>query len=155
VQDKIGFEEHFNIRQFDGDLPPYENPQRMIEIRRQLLDVAEERLGEMDASGGGAADLIVSGDTLAYATLLITGARLGDLRGRRRTYMIGLAAFSGVLGHLTQSVGPRYAPDVSGLFNTTLQVGGTIGTAVFGAIYLGHLALLSSVYRRPCLRHYS
>jgi MFS family permease len=49
-------------------------------------------------------------------------------------------AFSGVLGHLTESVGPRYAPDVSGLFNTTLQVGGTMGTAVFGTVYLAFVA---------------
>jgi MFS family permease len=49
-------------------------------------------------------------------------------------------AWSGVLEHLTQSVGPQYAPDVSGLFNTTLQVGGTMGTAVFGTVYLALLA---------------
>lgn len=53
MQDKIGFEEHFNLPQFDGELPPYESPQRMIEIRRQLLDLADERLGEMDAAGIG------------------------------------------------------------------------------------------------------
>jgi gamma-resorcylate decarboxylase len=51
VQGKIGFEEHFNIRQLDHDLPPYVNPQGMVQIRRQLLDVADERLGEMDAAG--------------------------------------------------------------------------------------------------------
>ncbi len=45
-------------------------------------------------------------------------------------------AFSGTLAHLTDSVEPRFAPDVSGLFNTTLQVGGTLGVAVFGAVYL-------------------
>jgi MFS family permease len=49
-------------------------------------------------------------------------------------------AFTGVLGHLAEAVGPRYAPDVSGLFNTTLQVGGTMGTAVFGTVYLALLA---------------
>jgi MFS family permease len=49
-------------------------------------------------------------------------------------------AFTGVLGHLTESVGPEYAADVSGLFNTTLQVGGTMGTAVFGTAYLALLA---------------
>src|SRR6202012_5160370 len=49
-------------------------------------------------------------------------------------------AWSGVLEHLTESVGPPYAPDVSGLFTTTLQVGGTIGTAVFGTVYLALLA---------------
>lgn len=53
MQNKIGFEEHFNLPQFDHDLPPYVNPQQMIEIRRQLLDVADERLGEMDAAGIG------------------------------------------------------------------------------------------------------
>ncbi|MFJ3231613.1 MFS transporter [Streptomyces sp. NPDC086787] len=47
------------------------------------------------------------------------------------------AAFSGTLAHLTESVEARYAPDVSGLFNTTLQVGGTMGVAVFGTVYLG------------------
>ncbi|MFM9371525.1 MFS transporter [Streptomyces sp. Da 82-17] len=47
------------------------------------------------------------------------------------------AAFSGTLAHLTEAVEARYAPDVSGLFNTTLQVGGTMGVAVFGTVYLG------------------
>ncbi|MEU4346703.1 MFS transporter [Streptomyces sp. NPDC023838] len=47
------------------------------------------------------------------------------------------AAFSGTLARLTESVEARYAPDVSGLFNTTLQVGGTMGVAVFGTVYLG------------------
>ncbi|WP_329164214.1 MFS transporter [Streptomyces sp. NBC_01387] len=46
------------------------------------------------------------------------------------------AAFSGTLAHLTESVETRYAPDVSGLFNTTLQVGGTLGVAAFGTVYL-------------------
>lgn len=46
------------------------------------------------------------------------------------------AAFSGTLAHLTESVEARYAPDVSGLFNTVLQVGGTLGVAVFGTVYL-------------------
>jgi MFS family permease len=46
------------------------------------------------------------------------------------------AAFSGTLAHLTNSVEPDYAPDVSGMFNTTLQVGGTLGVAIFGTVYL-------------------
>lgn len=46
------------------------------------------------------------------------------------------AAFSGTLTHLTESVEARFAPDVSGLFNTTLQVGGTLGVAIFGTVYL-------------------
>nr|WP_169735413.1 MFS transporter [Actinokineospora inagensis] len=46
------------------------------------------------------------------------------------------SAFSGTLAHLTDAVEPRHAPDVSGLFNTTLQVGGTLGVAAFGTVYL-------------------
>lgn len=46
------------------------------------------------------------------------------------------AAFSGTLAHLTATVQDRYAPDLSGLFNTTLQVGGALGVAVFGTAYL-------------------
>lgn len=46
------------------------------------------------------------------------------------------AAFSGMLSHLTGSVEDRFAPDMSGLFNTTLQVGGVLGVAVFGTVYL-------------------
>jgi MFS family permease len=46
------------------------------------------------------------------------------------------AAFSGTLGHLTNAVDDRYAADVSGMFNTTLQVGGALGVAVFGTVYL-------------------
>ena len=50
------------------------------------------------------------------------------------------SAFSGTLAHMTESVEARYAPDVSGLFNTTLQVGGTLGVAVFGTVYLDFAA---------------
>ena len=46
------------------------------------------------------------------------------------------AAWSGILERMTDAAGPRYAADVSGLFNTTLQVGGTMGTAVFGTVYV-------------------
>ncbi|WP_152603313.1 MFS transporter [Burkholderia paludis] len=37
--------------------------------------------------------LTVSAYALAYAVVLITGGRLGDLYGRRRIFMIGMAAF--------------------------------------------------------------
>jgi MFS family permease len=47
------------------------------------------------------------------------------------------AAFSGTLTILTSSVTGEHAADVSGLFNTTIQVGGVLGVAVFGTLYLG------------------
>jgi EmrB/QacA subfamily drug resistance transporter len=43
---------------------------------------------------GSALQLVVAGYTVSYAMLLITGARLGDLFGRRRTYLTGLFLFT-------------------------------------------------------------
>ncbi|MGX1883739.1 MFS transporter [Streptomyces sp. NPDC055287] len=48
---------------------------------------------ELDASGAGL-QMVVAGYTIAYAVLLITGARLGDLIGHRRAYLGGLALFT-------------------------------------------------------------
>jgi MFS family permease len=47
----------------------------------------------LHASGGGL-ELIVSGYTLAYAALLVTGARLGESRGYRQMFLAGLAGFT-------------------------------------------------------------
>lgn len=46
--------------------------------------------------GGGATTLqwLSAGYTLAFAVLLITGARLGDILGRRRLFLIGSAGFT-------------------------------------------------------------
>ncbi len=46
--------------------------------------------------GGGVSTLqwISAGYTLAFAVLLIAGARLGDIFGRRRVFLVGLAGFT-------------------------------------------------------------
>src|ERR1700760_3430339 len=46
--------------------------------------------------GGSASTLqwISAGYTLAFAVLLIAGARLGDIFGRRRVFLVGLAGFT-------------------------------------------------------------
>src|SRR6202161_1814532 len=46
--------------------------------------------------GGGASTLqwLSAGYTLAFAVLLIAGARLGDIFGRRRLFLIGSAGFT-------------------------------------------------------------
>src|SRR3954469_15079834 len=46
--------------------------------------------------GGSAATLqwLAAAYTLAFAVLLITGARLGDLFGRRRMFIVGIVGFT-------------------------------------------------------------
>ena len=43
----------------------------------------------------GAVQLVVSAYVLTYACLLVTGGRLGDIYGRKRLFVIGVAVFSG------------------------------------------------------------
>jgi MFS family permease len=47
--------------------------------------------------GGGASTIqwLSAAYTLAFAVLLIAGARLGDIFGRRRMFLLGLAGFTG------------------------------------------------------------
>ncbi|GAA3059581.1 MFS transporter [Actinokineospora globicatena] len=81
---------------------------------------------------------------LAVAFAAVAGALVAGFAGNQvlLVVLLGLgglgygAAFSGTLTHITSTAPARYAADVSGLFNTTLQVGGTLGVAVFGTIYL-------------------
>jgi MFS family permease len=47
--------------------------------------------------------------------------------------------FSAVIAHLTTAVPPGYAPDISGVASTTAAIGGTLGVAAFGTLYLGLL----------------
>lgn len=61
---------------------------------------------DLHASGAGL-QLVVAGYTIAYAVLLITGARLGGLYGYRRLFLAGLAVFtaSSLACGLAQSTG--------------------------------------------------
>jgi MFS family permease len=44
--------------------------------------------------------------------------------------------FNAVIARLTDAVPDGYAPDISGVSTTTIQIGGVVGVAAFGTLYL-------------------
>jgi EmrB/QacA subfamily drug resistance transporter len=81
-------------------------------------------------------ELVVAGYSFSYAAGLVTGARLGDLYGRRRLFMIGLAIFAAasflcgvaptsallVVGRLVQGFGAAaMVPQVLSMLNVNFR----------------------------------
>ncbi|MDQ1045385.1 MFS transporter [Streptomyces sp. V4I2] len=58
-----------------------------------IVNVALPTIGSDLAASESVLELVVSGYGLAYAVLLVLGGRLGDLFGRRRLFLGGMAAF--------------------------------------------------------------
>jgi MFS family permease len=59
-----------------------------------IVNVAVPAIRADLKASGGEVQLAVSAYFVTYALLLITGARLGDLFGSRRVFLVGLAVFS-------------------------------------------------------------
>jgi EmrB/QacA subfamily drug resistance transporter len=59
-----------------------------------IVNVAAPDIQDRLGTDAGTLELIVAGYTLAYAMVLITGARLGDDHGHRRFYLVGVALFT-------------------------------------------------------------
>ncbi|WP_443071891.1 MFS transporter [Streptomyces sp. NBC_01477] len=59
-----------------------------------IVNVAAPTIRTDLHASGASLQLIIAGYTIAYAVLLITGARLGDLLGHRRLFVAGLAVFT-------------------------------------------------------------
>ncbi|MCQ4044871.1 MFS transporter [Streptantibioticus rubrisoli] len=94
--------------------------------------------------------LVVAGYVVAYAVILITGGRLGDLYGRRRMFMIGAASFTlaSLACGLAQSPGELIASRVwQGLSASVLypQVIATLHIAVSAERRGRAFALLGAV----------
>ncbi|MEV6111478.1 MFS transporter [Streptomyces sp. NPDC052109] len=58
-----------------------------------IVNVALPAIGGDLAAGEAVLELVVAGYGVAYAVLLVLGGRLGDLFGRRRLFLGGMAAF--------------------------------------------------------------
>jgi MFS family permease len=59
-----------------------------------IVNVALPSIQRELHAGPAAIQLVVAGYGLTFAAGMITGGRLGDLYGRRRMFMIGLALFT-------------------------------------------------------------
>ncbi|MEV0075125.1 MFS transporter [Nocardia neocaledoniensis] len=68
--------------------------QFMAVLDAAIVNVAIPSIRADLATGGAALQLIVAGYVIAYAVLLISGARLGDRVTQRRAFLAGLAVFT-------------------------------------------------------------
>jgi EmrB/QacA subfamily drug resistance transporter len=114
----------------------------MLAVAMDMLDasVVGVALPTLRADlGVGAATLqwLSAGYTLAFAALLITGGRLGDMFGYRRVFAIGTAAFTAL------SAACAFAPD-----GTTL-VAARIAQGAAAALMVPQAAALLQVMYRP------
>src|SRR6266545_4334492 len=77
-----------------------------------IVNVAIPTIHAKLNASGAAIQLVVAGYTITYAMLLITGARLGDLRGHRNVFLAGLATFT--IASLACGLAPNTGAQVSG-----------------------------------------
>jgi MFS family permease len=68
--------------------------QIMAVVDTNIVNVAVPAMHATLGASGAALQLIVAGYTIAYAVLLVTGARLGDILGHRRVFLAGVALFT-------------------------------------------------------------
>jgi EmrB/QacA subfamily drug resistance transporter len=66
----------------------------MTVMDMMIVNVAIPDIRRELGASFGEAELVVAGYSLAYAVMLITGGRLGDLYGRRRMFVLGLTGFT-------------------------------------------------------------
>lgn len=82
--------------------------QFMALLDTSIVNVAMPAIGAGFHASGAWLQLIVGGYLVAYAMTLITGARLGDLYGRRRMFLTGAILFT--LASLACGLAPAILP---------------------------------------------
>ncbi|HEX4222936.1 MAG TPA: MFS transporter [Pseudonocardiaceae bacterium] len=98
--------------------------QFMANIDVAIVNVAAPSIRDSLHASGGELELVVSGYTLAYALLLVTGARLGSTHGYRRLFLLGLAGFT------VASLACGIAPDAATLIGARIVQGAAGGLMV-------------------------
>src|ERR1700693_3496694 len=68
--------------------------QFMAVLDASIVNVAAPPIHASLRASGAGLQLIVAGYTIAYAVLLVTGARLGDIIGHRRMFLAGIGLFT-------------------------------------------------------------
>lgn len=66
----------------------------MTVLDAMIVQLALPSIARDLGAGSAAIELIIAGYSLAYGVLLVTGGRLGDMLGRKRIYLTGMAAFT-------------------------------------------------------------
>ncbi|MFI7424446.1 MFS transporter [Nonomuraea sp. NPDC049684] len=110
--------------------------QVMASMDGSIVSVAAQTIRQDLHAGGTAIQLVVSGYLLTVGVLLVTCARIGDLVGQRRAFLVGLGWFTGasllcglapdvgvlVLARVAQAVGAALlTPQIFALIQTHWQ----------------------------------
>ncbi|HEY3952669.1 MAG TPA: MFS transporter [Streptosporangiaceae bacterium] len=113
-----------------------------------IVNVAMPTVGRSLHASGAALQLVVAGYTVSYAMLLITGARLGHLYGRRRLFLAGVGLFT------ASSLVCGLAPDIAVLI-TARFIQGASAAAMVPQIISVIQASFSGPARAKALSAYS
>jgi len=112
--------------------------QLMAVLDATIVNVAVPSMHAGLGASGAGLQLIVAGYTIAYAVLLVTGARLGDILGHRRMFLGGVSLFT------LASLGCGLAPTAGVLIGLRFVQG--VGAA---AMIPQVLSLLQRTYTSP------
>src|SRR5262245_56529730 len=66
----------------------------MTVLEALIVQLALPSIARDLGAGSAAIELVIAGYSMGYGVLLVTGGRLGDMFGRKRVYLIGMAAFT-------------------------------------------------------------
>jgi MFS family permease len=98
--------------------------QFIANVDTAIVNVATPSFRANLHASGAELQLIVAGYTLAYAMLLITGARLGEMRGYSRIFLVGLGGFT------VASLACGLAPDARALIAARVVQGASAAMMV-------------------------